>query len=80
MKRINNLYDSIISIENLKLADKKARKGKAKNNGVIEHDKMQEENILNLHLALKNKIFSTSEYSTFKIYEPKERLICFIIK
>jgi RNA-directed DNA polymerase len=75
MKRINNLYDSIISIENLKLADKKARKGKTKNKGVIEHDKMQVENILNLHLALKNKTFSTSEYSTFKIYEPKERLI-----
>ena len=28
MKRIGNLYEKIISIENLKLADKKARKGK----------------------------------------------------
>lgn len=28
MKRIGNLYNKIISIENLILADKKARKGK----------------------------------------------------
>ena len=30
MKRIGNLYEKIISIENLELADKKARKGKTK--------------------------------------------------
>lgn len=35
MKRINNLYESIISIDNLKLADQKARKGKTKSYGVI---------------------------------------------
>jgi hypothetical protein len=39
MKRINNLYESIISIENLRLADGKARKGKLHSYGVIKHDK-----------------------------------------
>lgn len=32
MKRIDNLYEKIISIENLKLADLKARKHKEKKN------------------------------------------------
>lgn len=75
MKRINNIYQEIISIENLQLADSIARKGKAKQNGVIIHDKNKEANILRLHEILKNKEFKTSEYQTFKIYEPKERLV-----
>lgn len=75
MKRLKNLYDKIISIENLELADIKARKGRSKNKHVLEHDKNKEENILKLHHALKNKTYTTSQYNTFKIYEPKERLI-----
>ena len=39
MKRIGNLYEKICSIENLQLADEKARKGKLRTYGVIEHDK-----------------------------------------
>lgn len=33
MKRYGDLYDKIISIDNLRLADKKARKGKKKSYG-----------------------------------------------
>ena len=75
MKRIGNLYESIISLDNLRLADEKARKGKTKSYGVIHHDKHRESNILALHEALKNKTFKTSEYDVFKVYEPKERII-----
>ena len=75
MKRLKNLYDRIISIENLELGDVLARKGKSDNKHVLEHDKNREENILKLHHALKNKTYTTSKYNTFKIYEPKERLI-----
>jgi len=75
MKRINNLYAKIYSIENLQLADSIARKGKAKQYGVIAHSRNQEANILSLHEMLKNKTYSTSAYSTFKIYEPKERIV-----
>lgn len=39
MKRIGNLYEKVCSIENLQLADEKARKGKLRTYGVIEHDK-----------------------------------------
>lgn len=75
MKRIGNLYKQIISIDNLRIADKKARKGKKKTYGVRLHDKNRDANILALHEALLTKSFKTSEYDIFKIYEPKERII-----
>jgi hypothetical protein len=50
MKRKGNLYEKIISIENLKLADIKARKGKRMQKSVMRHDKNRDENILNLLL------------------------------
>lgn len=75
MKRIGNLYEEIISIENLKLADEKARKGKNKSYGVRMHDKNRKDNILALHESLLTKTFKTSPYDVFTIYEPKEREI-----
>lgn len=75
MKRVNNLYEKIISIENLRLADNNARQGKLHSYGVRVHDKHREENILKLHEQLKNHTFVNSQYSVFTIYEPKERLI-----
>lgn len=75
MKRINNLYQRICSVENLQLADSIARKGKLTQPGVIRHDKNRDQNIQDLHDALINKTYKTSEYTTFTIYEPKERLI-----
>jgi RNA-directed DNA polymerase len=75
MKRIGNLYDKIISIENLKLADERARKGKRNSYGVRLHDRKREENIYQLHELLKSRSFTTSEYHVFKINEPKEREI-----
>lgn len=75
MKRIDGLFDKIISIENLRLADEKARKGKLRSYGVQLHDKNREANILKLHEQLKNGTFKTSNYHIFTIYEPKERQI-----
>jgi retron-type reverse transcriptase len=75
MKRIGNLYEKIIDIDNLRLADEKARRGKLKSYGVKAHDKNRDANILKLHEMLKNKTFHTSKYHVFKIYEPKEREI-----
>ncbi|MGE0636012.1 MAG: reverse transcriptase domain-containing protein [Bacteroidia bacterium] len=75
MKRKNNLYTEIISIENLMLADAKASKGKAEQYGVKQHNKNKEANIQQLHQMLKDKIYATSPYTTFTVYEPKERLV-----
>lgn len=73
MKRISGLYEKIISIDNLKLADKMARRGKRNSYGVKEHDLHSEENILKLHLSLMKKTYRTSPYTIFKIYDHKER-------
>jgi retron-type reverse transcriptase len=73
MKRIGNIYNQIYSIENLQLADAKASRGKNKQYGVIVHQKNAAENLLMLQEMLKNKTYKTSPYTTFKVYEPKER-------
>lgn len=75
MKRYGNLYDQIISLENLNLADQKARKGKTRSYGVRFHDKNRVSNINSLHADLKNNTYKTSEYDIFTIHEPKERQI-----
>ena len=72
MKRIDNLYNRIISAENLILADKKARKGKLRQCGVVKHIENEKENISILHELLDHRKFKTSEYKIFKIYEGKE--------
>ena len=41
----------------------------------MEHDRNREDNIQKLHEMLRDKTYKTSEYTTFTIFEPKERLI-----
>lgn len=62
-------------MDNLRLADEKARKGKTLRPGVIAHDRNREANIEALYQRLQDKTFRTSAYSTFIIHEPKEREI-----
>lgn len=73
MKRIGNLYEQIYDIDNLILADKLASKGKSKQYGIILHRRRKMENLKLLRSMLIDKSYRTSAYSTFKIYEPKER-------
>lgn len=73
MKRYGNLFEKICSVENLNLADSIARKGKKNQYGIQVHDRTREANIEALRHALLNYSFRTSEYTTFKVYEPKER-------
>jgi hypothetical protein len=75
MKRVGYLFKNICSIDNLELADTKARKGKRNRRDVIAHDKEKDLNILKLNEALLNKTFTTSEYKTFIINEGKQRVI-----
>lgn len=60
-------------MDNLILADARASKGKSLQYGVQAHNKNRETNLQLLHNMLCNKTYQTSTYSTFKIYEPKER-------
>ena len=67
MKRFGNLYEKIISLENLRIADEKARRGKLLSYGVRRHDQHRDENIYQLHKTLKNKNFETSRYDVFRM-------------
>lgn len=73
MKRIGNIYETICSVENLRLADKKARRGKSHQPGVRTFDRNPDGNLFSLHEMLLNKRYRTSSYTVFKVYEPKER-------
>lgn len=75
MKRFGNIYQSICSLDNLRLADAKACKGKAWQYGVKIHQKNAESNLLILQDQLLQKIYRTSAYTVFTIFEPKEREI-----
>ena len=75
MKRYGNLYGLICSYENLVKAAEYARKGKARQKTVQTFFENFEENIRQLQEELSTHTFKTSEYSIFKIFEPKERII-----
>jgi len=62
-------------MENLRNADKKAMKGKTQQPGVQQHFLKSEQNLQLLHEMLYEKTYTTSEYTKFTIYEPKEREI-----
>ena len=75
MKRINNLHEKLYQEDNIILADHNARKGKKNKYGIIKHDQHKLEHYEELITNFKDCTYKTSEYQTFKIYEPKERLI-----
>lgn len=52
MKRYNNLFEQIVSLDNLYLAEKKARKNKTHRPEVIEFDKNKEQLLLELQKML----------------------------
>lgn len=75
MKRLGNLWNQIISFENLLLASKKAQKAKRFRDNVLEFNYNLEGNLLDLQSELTNKTYEPKEYRTFRIYDPKPRLI-----
>ncbi len=75
MKRIGNIYQDIISTDNLLLAHKNASKGKSKQRGVIQFNKDITGNIKLIRDKLIKCEYKSPEYKTFLIYEPKEREI-----
>jgi retron-type reverse transcriptase len=73
MKRHGDLWEKIISLENLHEAYYAARKGKRWQTKVIEFEKNVLSNLVQLRKDLLNKRYTTSAYRVKKIYEPKER-------
>lgn len=65
----------IASPVNISCAEYNAAKGKRRRPEVIRHEKNAEREQKRLLEALISGRYRTSRYSTFKLYEPKERLI-----
>jgi retron-type reverse transcriptase len=77
MKRHGNLFEKICSIENLSLADCRARLGKKCKAEIQSFDLNRDQLLLKLQLSLINKTFKTSNYHIFKkvVDNGKEREI-----
>lgn len=75
MKRINGLFEKICTKDNIEYADDKASNDKKLRKDIIKHNEHRKEENEKLLNDLINLNYHTSTYTTFKIYEPKERLI-----
>ncbi len=70
-----DLFNQIISLENLFLAWDKFKKGKGNKLDVQEFEFNLEKNIFQLHKDLKNRCYIHSPYESFFIKDPKRRNI-----
>jgi hypothetical protein len=75
MKRCNNLFAEITDIDNIKLAHKKAKKGKAHYVEVQQIERRPEVYLRRIQDFLINKTFKTAGYKSKTIFEPKRRTI-----
>lgn len=75
MKRYNNLFDKIVALDNLYLADKRARRNKSNRKDIMQFDENKDTLLRQLQKQLIEGKYTTSAYDTFTIREPKERLI-----
>ena len=74
-KTYSNQYNKIISMGNLTLAWRNARKGKTRKSYVVEFEKDLQKNLLALHTELKAKIYYPRPLTAFIVRDPKTRLI-----
>jgi retron-type reverse transcriptase len=76
MKRIGNLWDGITSIENIKLAHKKASKGKSHYSEVKEFNKDPDRYCKEIQDLLLSNKFTTSKYTIKEIFDGrKDRVV-----
>lgn len=75
MKRIGYLFEKIVNLENLYLAELKAGRGKSRSSEVMKFRENLDWNLYKLHNELVNQTYIVSKYYNFVIYEPKKRNI-----
>ena len=75
MKLYNNLYGEIISLKNLIVAEKKARKGKTSKDYVKEFEEDFAYNLKILHSELENQTYKPMPLKSFILRDPKTRKI-----
>jgi len=75
MKIYKNVFNKIISPENLFAAWDEFKKGKQKKPDVQQFERYLEQNIFQLHRELKRKTYRHGPYTSFYINDPKPRHI-----
>ena len=75
MKTYKNLFEQIVTFDNLLLASEKARKGKGKKIPVAAFEMDLERNLWKLQDELKSMTYKPGSYREFTIYEYKKRKI-----
>lgn len=75
MKTYNNLFEKIISPENLFAAWDTFKRGKRKKPDVMKFERNLESNIFELRRDLRNRTYRHGPYTSFYIYDPKRRHI-----
>lgn len=75
MKRYGGLWEKVIAWENLRLAARKARRGKRDRAGVQRFEFDLESNLLALRSELADGVYRPGPFSTHWINRPKARLI-----
>src|SRR3989344_8107549 len=75
MKTYKNLYKKFCSIENLRLAHEKAKKGKRRKKSVVEFDDNLENELALLSEELLNQTYQPKPLRRFVIKDPKLRTI-----
>ncbi len=68
-------YSKLISVDNLFQAWSEFRKGKKKRNDVQRFERHLEDNLFNLHKALRDKTYRHGNYQSFYVQDPKQRHI-----
>lgn len=69
------LYKELVDVENLFRCWNEFKRGKLKKRDVMEYERYLEDNIFNLHEALKLRTYRHQPYTTFHINDPKHRII-----
>lgn len=75
MKTFRNVYQAITTFENVYSAYLKARKGKRYIDYTLDFTNDVESELWSIIEDLRNKAYLPGPYHTFRIHEPKERLI-----
>ena len=73
--KYKNFFDGVVSVDNMRKAYKKTAKGNRYTTGHLVFKENLEANISLLQKRLKDGTYKHGAYSTFKVFEPKERFI-----
>ena len=74
-KKISNVYNSIVTFENIYNAWNIVRKTCKNKKEIYRFDLNKNTNIYNIYNSLLNKTYKPMPFKLFLIYEPKERLV-----